>query len=54
MWNDAPTPAAALADHETNPEYEVHLGQVTSDGRRRASIWLAGQRWSGWLEAEGD
>lgn len=54
MWNDRPTPAEAIPDHETNPEYEVHLGQVSADGRRYVSCWLQGQRWSGWLEAEAD
>lgn len=54
MWNDEPTASAAIADHEVNPEYETHLGQVTADGRRYVSIWLRGQRWSGWLEAETD
>lgn len=50
MWDDRPAPREALADHQVNPEYGVHLGQVTADGRRRASFWLQGQRWSGWLE----
>lgn len=60
MWNDqpgdtptpAPTPAEAIPDHEQNPEYEVHLGQVTTDGRRYVSFWLRGQRWSGWLDRD--
>lgn len=48
-WADLPTGEDAVRDHERNPEYEVHLGQVTADGRRLASIWLQGERWSGWL-----
>lgn len=56
MWNDpntpAPTASEAVADHETNPEYEVHLGQETTDGRRYVSFWLRGARWSGWLDRE--
>jgi hypothetical protein len=52
QWQQRPSSREALSDHEHNPEYEVHLGQVTQDGRRRVSVWLQGQRWSGWLEAE--
>ncbi|QGH75325.1 hypothetical protein I5G61_gp77 [Mycobacterium phage Quesadilla] len=55
MWNDPPeTEAQAIRDHEVNPEYEVHLGQPDVHGRRRASIWLQGQRWTGWLEPAAD
>lgn len=49
QWTDRPRADAAIADHETNPEYKMHVGQLTSDGRRCVSIWLHGQRWSGFL-----
>lgn len=46
----------AIVDHERNPEYEVHVGQIVSlngQSRRLVSIWLAGTRWSGYL-TQGD
>jgi hypothetical protein len=46
-WNRRPSPRDTQLDHEANPEYEVHLGQIGSDGTRRVSIWLRGERWTG-------
>lgn len=51
-WDERPSPVAAIRDHETNPEYELHVGQVTIVGDRRVSIWLCGERWSGWLQKD--
>lgn len=46
-WDTRPNPDEAVADHETNPEYEVHVGQVDAYGARLCSVWLQGQRWIG-------
>jgi hypothetical protein len=44
-----------VADHEDNPQYEVHTGRVIQhpDGPRRyVSLWLGAEgRWCGWLAA---
>jgi hypothetical protein len=48
------THSQVVADHEQNPEYEVHVGRpVHADGqvRRYASLWLRGERFCGWLVA---
>jgi len=46
------TPRQVVADHEQNPEYEIHVGRpVHADGqvRRYVSLWLRGGRFCGWL-----
>ena len=43
----------AIAKHESDPAYEVHLGgvvDITGSAHRVVSIWLEGVRWSGYLK----
>ncbi|WP_433505465.1 hypothetical protein ACQP04_02535 [Pseudonocardia halophobica] len=50
----AATTDEVVADHERNPEYELHMGRLfEADGRARryVSLWLQGARYHGWLDA---
>jgi hypothetical protein len=50
----AATTEEIVADHERNPEYELHVRRlVEADGRARryVSLWLHGARFHGWLDA---
>jgi hypothetical protein len=53
-WENPPTARGAWTDHEVNPEYELHLGQIDAHGTRTVSIWLRGARWSGHLRPTGE
>jgi hypothetical protein len=52
-WSPQGPEFDAVADHELNPQYEVHLGRVVNhpEGTRRyVSVWLGAEgRWHGWL-----
>jgi hypothetical protein len=53
-WDPLTTATAdqVVADHEQNPEYEVHVGRIVhAEGqeRRYVSLWLRGERFCGWL-----